>query len=556
MRSRSSLSLCPLLRLLSVALCSTGLLDASAFAQARPAATAGPAASRVDTFVGYTYFYPFNSDIAEIPYPSVPLGGVGSIAGYFNRHIGLQVEGTYSPKGPQDNNCVYTAQAGPILRAQFGRMVPFFHALGGGAIVGGPRAQDCSTWGYGGTAGIGLDLILPAFHDHLALRPIQVDFQYARIDNGPLKASGFIGGVGQVTAIRAAAGLVFRFGDMASIARQGASLTCAPDPASPFPGDPVTISSTILNVNPKLKVHYVWTSSGGKIAGDGPIAAINSTGMAPGAYEIIGKLVESDKHQRLIASCSTSFTVRSYDPPTISCSADRAAINSGDPVAIISRASSVQNHPLAYTYTTTSGLIVGNGPSASLSTAGVSPGNITVTCSVMDDKGQSAKAMASLVVATPTLPPPAAVVVAPQSLCSITFDRDLRRPNRVDNEAKACLDDVALTLNRQTTAKLLVVGSHAETEVDRDAAERTMNAADYLMREKGIDPARLDLRIGPDPGKMVSLVLLPPGAIVDTAISTSFDTTAVKRRGEAYGTAKSPTPNAVAHRRKKPVTTL
>jgi len=77
------------------------------------------------------------------------------------------------------------------------------------------------------------------------------------------------------------------------------------------------------------------------------------------------------------------------------------------------------------------------------------------------------------------------------------FDRDKQRPDRVDNEAKGCLDDVALTLNRETSAKLLIVGSHADKETNHDSAIRAMNAAEYLTKEKGIDPARLDLRIGP-----------------------------------------------------------
>ena len=63
--------------------------------------------------------------------------------------------------------------------------------------------------------------------------------------------------------------------------------------------------------------------------------------------------------------------------------------------------------------------------------------------------------MASVTVTAPPAPPP-----APQTVkeCSISFARDRKRPNRVDNEAKACLDDLALALNRQADAKLVVTG--------------------------------------------------------------------------------------------------
>jgi hypothetical protein len=261
--------------------------------------------------------------------------------------------------------------------------------------------------------------------------------------------------------------------------------------------------------------------------------------MQPGVYQVSGKLVEGSK-ESLVASCSTAFTVRSYEPPTVACSVSRSNVNSGDQVAVKATANSPQNRPLTYSYGTTAGRITGDGPVASLSTTGVSPGNITVTCNVVDDKGQSASNTASIMVATP--PPPVVEVVKPkmQQLCSITFDRDLKRPDRVDNEAKGCLDDIALTLNRDATSKLLIIGSHADKETNRDSATRAMNAAEYLTAEKGVDPARLDLRIGPDNSRSVAMLLVPPGAVVDAAGATSFDTSSVKRTGPAYGKPGAP----------------
>jgi hypothetical protein len=557
MRSGFTRSMHPMLRLASIALIANSALTCFAIGQAAPAASAGPATSRVDLFGGYAYFAPFNSDIGNTVYPSVPFGGDASIAGYFTRHIGLQAEGQYSPQGPSDNNCVYTAQAGPIVRFPAGRFVPFAHILGGAAVMGGPRGQNCNTWGYGGTVGLGLDYILPIFHDHLALRLIQADFLYAHIGNGPLIAGGFYGGVGQVTAVRGSAGIVFRFGNMNPGGSAPPTFICSAEPAQAFPGDPITLTASTLNLNPKRKPLYIWTSSGGVTGGNAATAAVDTANVQPGSFQVTGKLVEGDK-QRLVASCSASFTIRAYEPPAVSCSADRAAINSGDPVAIRASGRSPQNRPLSYSYGTTAGVIVGNGPTAGLSTAGVSPGNITVTCNVVDDKGQAASSTVSVVVATPAPPPPAPVQPIMQSLCSITFDRDRKRPDRVDNEAKGCLDDIALTLNRETADNLLIVGSHAENETNQDSAVRAMNAAEYLTREKGIDPARLDLRIRPDNSRSVAMMLVPPGAVVDSAAASSFDTSSIKRTGPAYGKARAAgaqrTPAVRRRRKPKPAT--
>lgn len=525
--------------------------------QAAPAASAGPALSRYDIFAGYAYFRPFQSDINNVNYATVPLGVDGSFTGFFTPHFGLQAEGQYSPNGPKDNDCVYTAQIGPVARFQMGRLVPFAHLIGGGAVVGGPRGQDCGTWGYGGTVGGGIDYILPIFHDRLALRPIQADFLYAYIDNGSLQGGGQYGGIGKVTAVRGSAGIVLRLGSMNPGDKEPPTMNCSAEPANPFPGDPVTLTASTLNVNPKSKPVFLWASSGGKVAGDGAVAAVDTATLEPGTYTVTGKLVEGNK-QRLVSACTTSFAVRAFEPPTVACAADRAAINSGDNVAIKATGRSPQNRPLSYSYGTTSGLIVGNGPTAGLSTAGSSPGNITVTCKVTDDKGQTASASTSIVVATPPPPPPAVVKPTMQSLCSITFDRDRKRPDRVDNEAKGCLDDVALTLNREVGDKLLLIGSHADRETNRDAATRAMNAAEYLTQEKGIDPARLDLRIGPDNARSVAMMLVPPGASPEAAAATSFDTSSIKRTGPAYGKPRStpaPRKKPVARKRKRKVAT-
>ena len=119
-------------------------------AQATSAGSRPPGPSKVDIYGGYAYFHPVNSDIYNYEYQPIDQGGVASLTGYFNKHIGLQAEGSFFPSGP--NDCVYTAQAGPVFRGQIGRLVPFAHLLGGGAEVGGPLVQPC-TWGWGATAG-------------------------------------------------------------------------------------------------------------------------------------------------------------------------------------------------------------------------------------------------------------------------------------------------------------------------------------------------------------------------------------------------------------------
>jgi outer membrane protein OmpA-like peptidoglycan-associated protein len=106
---------------------------------------------------------------------------------------------------------------------------------------------------------------------------------------------------------------------------------------------------------------------------------------------------------------------------------------------------------------------------------------VAVTCNVVDDKGQTASGTTAVTVAVPVAAPKPVT----SDLCSIHFDRDIRRPSRVDNEGKACLDEIALNLQRDSDAKLAIVGNAATGEKggNKLAADRAVNTKAYLVSE-------------------------------------------------------------------------
>ena len=123
------------------------------------------------------------------------------------------------------------------------------------------------------------------------------------------------------------------------------------------------------------------------------------------------------------------------------------------------------------------------------------------------------------------------------ALCSITFEKDKKRPTRVDNEAKACLVDIALTLQKQTDATAAIVGSSTAEEKappkhmkkgatpEDVAAQRAVNTKDYLVTEKGIDASRITVYTGSGADKKVEDYLVPSGATfsVDGATPVTGD---------------------------------
>ncbi len=499
--------------------------------------------SRVDLFGGYSYINPFGAKVGGVQYDRIPLGSIASISYFFTRHLGAQVEGGFHPNG--GNDCMFTGQAGLIYRFPNGRFTPFVHALGGGAKVGGPVLQAC-TWGYGMTAGLGADYLLPGFANHLAWRIVQADYEHMHVDFGAPDQFNLVGGVADINALRVSSGLVLKFGDI--VPPPPVTVSCSVAPAEVYIGEPVTLTATPLNLNPKKQPTYTWTSNSGKVAGNGTTVTIDTASVAAGTYEVTGHVTEGPKPGQS-ADCKAEFTVKRYPAPTIECSANPTTVNVGESSTIIAKGESTANRQLTYSYSASAGNISGSGTTATLNTAGVSPGPITVTCNVVDDKGQTATTTTTVTVSAP-LPPPAPEA---QKLCGVAFNRDKKRPVRVDNEAKACLDDIALALQRQADAKLVVVGESDPTEKNGQnaAAERALNVRQYLTQEKGIDASRIDVRTSGATGKQVEDYLLPSGATFNQQATEPVDESKVQRHGQAYGTSKKVTAKKHASKKKK-----
>ncbi len=349
------------------------------------------------------------------------------------------------------------------------------------------------------------------------------------------RESGLVtGGVGDIYAYRLSAGVVLRLGQITP--PPPVQLGCTVQPANIFPGDPVTVTATASNLDLKKKATYTWTTSGGKITGTDSTATVSTAGLAPGDYTVSGHVSQGIRPGQQ-ASCTAGFRVHAYEPPTISCSANPSTVMPGDPSTITSIGHSPQNRTLTYSYSASAGQIGSSTSTATLNTAGATPGTVNVTCNVVDDLGKQATANTSVTITAP--PPPAAP--QPRNLCSISFERDRKRPVRVDNEAKGCLDEIALTLNRDTTSKLVIVGKHSADETPEAAAQRDLNVAQYLTQEKGIDPSRIEMRTGGDLTRSLDNILVPAGATFTPGDTNTFDTNSVKRQGQPYGKPKTAT---------------
>ena len=516
-----------------LAACAVSLGVASLGAQTAPSTTApvGPNPSRVDVFMGYSYFGAHGKlNPAGISYSSIDTGAMGSGAYYFNKWFGGEAIFAAHPDGHNDG--LYSISGGPIFRAPMQNFTLFAHGLAGGAHLGGPNSEgplpyhNPYKWGPTLTAGGGMDYDIPYKDNRFSIRLFQADYRYIHANYGPFTpppVGGVMGGRANLSGAELSTGIVAHFGHI--IPPPPVTYSCAASPATVYPGDPITVTGTPLNLNPKKTPTYTWSSDGGTVSGTSTTANVATTNLAPGTYTVKGHVTEGAKPGES-ADCSAQFTVKQFEPPTISCSANPSTVNPGDSATITATGVSPQNRPLTYSYSSTAGSVTGTTSTATLSTVGAAPGTITITSNVVDDKGQTASCTTTVTVVAPAPPPQ----VTTTSLCSINFDRDKRRPARVDNEAKACLDDIALNMQRSADAKLAVAGNTASGEKNgaKLAAERAVNTKAYLVTEKGVDASRISVYTGSQDGKTVNSTLIPTGATLDTNGLTPVDESAVK----------------------------
>jgi hypothetical protein len=117
-------------------------------------------------------------------------------------------------------------------------------------------------------------------------------------------------------------------------------------------------------------------------------------------------------------------------------------------------------------------------------------------------------------VVTVNVEAPAAAAPTAQKMMELDY-----KPNSgyVDNRSKAVLDDAALKLQQDPNLNAILSGSSDAGEPRSMGLQRAQNAMAYLTKAKGIDPQRIQVKAGTDPGRKVEVWTLPAGAALPGA---------------------------------------
>ncbi len=403
-------------------------------------------------------------------------------------------------------------------------------------------------WNAALGAGGGIDYL--AWHSEtksLYIRVAQVDYIYSNYSNVFALTSP------QWNSVRLSAGMVLGLGNYITAPLTAA---CSAQPATVMEGEPVVVTAAASNFNPKHTLTYSWTTNGGKLdSNDKQSAKVDTTGMAGGSYTANATITDPKGPKKAnVANCGANFSVseRPKNPPQVTCSANPTTVKSGDPSTITASATSPDAGVTisGYSYATSAGKVSGSGTTATLDTTGAPSGPINVTVTATDSRGLTGACTTMVTIENPPAPPTCS------KTNSIQFP-DLKRPWRVDNTAKAILDDVASRLKADPNAKIVIVG-YADGEkapmigtgknrhAMNLAAQRAVNAKAYLVQQQGIDPSRVEVRQGTGQQKVADIIWVPQGAdenaCADLQNTTPVDESVVKPSENAYPKPRTAAP--------------
>jgi hypothetical protein len=269
-------------------------------------------------------------------------------------------------------------------------------------------------------------------------------------------------------------------------------------------GTPMTVSLSANATDPDGDtLLYTYSTSGGRITGEGPNVSWDLTGVQPGTYTAT---VEVDDGCGCMSFSSTTVTVQNPGPdccrppcPEISISCPTGDVTVGSPATVSVDVRGGGNPSVTYNWSVSSGQISsGQGtPSITIDTTTLGGQTVTATVEIGGlppecDRTRSC----SFTVSTPEQPK-----------CRI-FDtyNDLRF-----NDEKARLDNFAIQLQQEPDA----IGYYAIWgSCEGEGQRRADRAVAYLVNTRGIDASRIRTVVDPNCRETltVELHICPPNA--------------------------------------------
>jgi hypothetical protein len=486
---------------------------------------------RAEIFGGYSWLHP-NGYVDWGKAPDITHGWNGSSTFYFPhaRNLGIVADGSGHYNGSFVN--VGLGLLGLQYKWHNDQFSPFVRVLVGASHIS-PAGLN-SEWKAAVGGGGGFDLNLTHL---IALRLVQADYLYTSYT-----PQTFISHSSSWNMVRLSSGVLFNLGNYYTAPLSAA---CTATPSSVMAGEPVTVTATGTNFSPKHTLTYGWTTSGGKL--DSPTTAstrVDTTGLSDGTYTANATITDP-KGPKLhnVANCGANFAINNpHNPPQVTCQANPTTVKAGETSTITANATSPDKGVTitSYSFSAPQGALSPSGNTATLDTTGLPGTTVPVTVTATDSRGLTGNCTTNVGVIAEIK----CVNIEDWGEC--TFEKDPKRPWRVDNDCKDVLDKMALRLQQNPNGKLQVVGFTDEKESVSEqtiGSQRSVNVKYYLVEDElgpKADGSRIQPKQGGAKGKATHFYFVPDNNLCSGQVveGTPVDESAVKGQARKATPAK------------------
>ena len=479
-------------------------ISSSAFAQT-------DSTPKWDWFLGYQWMHPgmtvpLGDPNNPTPYKVPDMAkGLGTAVTYnFDPHWGGEFDFGYNAGSA---NSETTVSGGPRFMWRTDDANYFLHALLSYNRLDVSGLSNGAN-GIGALLGGGMDIPITK---NFAWRLFQVDYVWSHHNYASYAAPEFPNlRRPNMEGVRLRTGVVFNFGGAEPVAPAAA---CSVQPSEVLVGEPITATVAASNFNPKHTVTYSWSgNNGGQITGKDTTASIDTNNATPGTYTITSHVTDPKLKKNNEATCSANYTIKPLppkNPPTVSLSASPTDLVTGGSVNLSANCTSPDGVPVSVAnWTSSAGTISGSGSSATLSTAGVPAGPVTVNATCTDSRGLTAQGSTQVTLENPPPPPVNPEVVrleARLALHSIYFVTDYPKAANPKGGLLASQQRTLVSLAADFKKYLeskpdahLILGGHADVrgsvEYNQALSERRVNRTKSFLIEQGVPVANIETK--------------------------------------------------------------
>lgn len=442
---------------------------------------------KYDVFLGYQWLHPgarigLGDPNNPTPYklPDMATGFGGAFAYNFDPHWAGELDFGHNWG---NSNYESTISGGPRFMFRSEDSNFFLHAL---LSYNRLKVQNLSTGqnGIGVILGGGWDL---PFTKHFSWRIFQADYVFARHNYSAVVAPEFADlRRPSLNGARLRTGIVFTWGGAPAVTPTAA---CSVQPTEVMVGEPVMASVTASIFNPKHTLNYAWSTNGGQVTGKETSASINTENVAPGSYAVTAHVSDPKAKKNNEASCTANYTVKPLppkNPPTMSISASPTELTPGGTVALTANCTSPDGVPVSVAnWTSTAGTVSGSGNTATLDTAGLPPGPVTVSATCTDSRNLNGQASTQVTIQNPPPPPVDKALEARLALHSVYFPTG--QPTVKDPNAGLLPSQQKILLNLATDfKKYLQAKPDAHITLEGHADHRGSAAFNQALTERRV----------------------------------------------------------------------